>query len=59
VDELVDEEAGLGGGGAVALIVLVDELLEVGEVLGGEETALPATEVGPVDFWELRRLASI
>src|ERR1017187_10161833 len=24
-----------------------------------EETALPVTEVGPVDFWALRRLASI
>ena len=24
-----------------------------------EEAALPVTEVGPVDFWALRRLASI
>jgi hypothetical protein len=24
-----------------------------------EEEALPVTEVGPVDFWALRRLASI
>jgi hypothetical protein len=24
-----------------------------------EDVALPVTEVGPVDFWALRRLASI
>src|ERR1035437_2628115 len=37
VDEIVDEITGFGGGGEVALVVLVDELLEVGEVFGGED----------------------
>jgi hypothetical protein len=36
VYEVVDEGSGLGGGGIVALVVFVDELLEVGEFLGGE-----------------------
>jgi hypothetical protein len=36
-DEVVEEEAGFGGGGVVALVVLVDKLLEVGEFLGGED----------------------
>ena len=59
---------------SVALVVVVYELLEVGEFFEGrtrdlawmpdlrafmEETALPVTEVGPVDFCALRRLASI
>ena len=34
--KVVDEGAGFGGGGIVAFVVLVDELLEVGEFLGGE-----------------------
>ena len=37
VDEVVDEGAGFGSGGAVVLEILVDELLEVGEVLVGED----------------------
>jgi hypothetical protein len=36
-DEVVEQDAGFRGGGAVALVELVDELLEVGEVLGGED----------------------
>jgi hypothetical protein len=35
VDEVVDEITGFGGGGVVALVVLVDELLEIGELFGG------------------------
>ena len=40
MDEVVDEGAGFGGGGIVALVVFVDELLEVGEFLGGEDEGL-------------------
>jgi hypothetical protein len=36
-DEVVEQEAGFGGSGVVALVVLVDELLEVGEFLGGKD----------------------
>jgi hypothetical protein len=36
VDEVVDEAAGIGGGGAVVVVEVGDELVEVGEVLGGE-----------------------
>jgi hypothetical protein len=36
-DEFVDEGAGFGGGGVVALVVLVDEELEIGEFFGGED----------------------
>ncbi len=36
-DEVVNEAAGLGGGGVVELVILVDEALEVGELFGGEE----------------------
>jgi hypothetical protein len=36
-DEVVEEEAAFGGSGAVALVELVDELLEVGEFLGRED----------------------
>ena len=36
-DEVVDETAGIGGSGAVLLVVVFDELLEVGEVFAGEE----------------------
>ena len=72
--EVVDVEALFGVGGVVVEVALLGELLEVGEVFAGEEedlawrpvlrlfmeeTALPVTEVGPVDFWALRRLASI
>ena len=39
-DEVVEEGTGFGGGGMVALIILVDEELEVGEFLGGEEEGL-------------------
>ena len=39
-DEVVEQDAGFRGGGAVALVELVDELLEVGEVLGGEDEGL-------------------
>ena len=35
VDEVVDEITGFRGGGVVALVVLVDELFEVGELFGG------------------------
>jgi hypothetical protein len=35
-DEVVDETAGIGGGGAVLLVVVFDELLEVGAVFVGE-----------------------
>jgi hypothetical protein len=37
VDEVVEEGAGFRGSGMVALVVLVDELLEVGELFGGED----------------------
>ena len=37
VDEVVDEGAGFGGGGAVALVVLGDEEFEIGEFLGRED----------------------
>src|SRR5258708_6533359 len=40
MDELVDGEAGFGGGGGVAVVVLGDELLEVGELFGGEDEGL-------------------
>ena len=36
-DEVVEQDAGFGGGRVMALVVLVDELLEVGEILGGED----------------------
>jgi hypothetical protein len=39
-DEVVEEAAGFGGGGMVALVILVDEELEVGELLVGEEEGL-------------------
>ena len=39
-DQIVEEAAGLGGSGLVALVILVDEELEVGEVLIGEEEGL-------------------
>ena len=38
--KVVNEGAGFGGGGIVTLVVLVDELLEVGEFLGGEDEGL-------------------
>jgi hypothetical protein len=37
VDEVVDEGAGFGGGGMVALVVLGDEELEIGESFGRED----------------------
>jgi hypothetical protein len=37
VDEVVDERAGVGGSGAVVAVVVFDELLEVGELFGGED----------------------
>jgi len=40
VNEVVHEGAGFGGAGIVALVVFVDELLEVGEFLGGEDEGL-------------------
>ena len=40
VDQVVHEGSGFGGGGIVALVVFVDELLEVGEFLGGEDEGL-------------------
>jgi hypothetical protein len=36
-DEVVEQDAGLGGGRMVTLVELVGELLEVGEVFGGED----------------------
>jgi len=36
-DEVVEQDAGFGGGGVVAVVVLGGELLEVGEVLGRED----------------------
>jgi hypothetical protein len=36
-NEVVDETAGIGGGGAVLLVVVFDELLEVGDVFVGED----------------------
>jgi hypothetical protein len=39
-DEVVEEAAGFGCGGMVALVILVDEELEVGELLVGEEEGL-------------------
>jgi hypothetical protein len=38
--KVVDEGAGFGGGGIVALVVFVDELLEVGEFFGGKDKGL-------------------
>jgi len=35
-DEIVEQEAGLGGGGLMVLVILFDELLEVGELFGFE-----------------------
>jgi len=37
VDEVVDKGAGFGGSGAVVLVILGDEQLEVGEVFVGED----------------------
>jgi hypothetical protein len=37
VDEVVDEGAGFGSGGAVVVVILVDELLEVGKAFVGED----------------------
>jgi hypothetical protein len=37
VDEVVHERSGFRGGGVVALVVFVDQLLEVSEFLGGEK----------------------
>ena len=39
-DEVVKEAAGFGGGWAVALVILVDEELEVGKFLVGKEEGL-------------------
>ncbi len=39
-DQIVEEAAGFGGSGLVALVILVDEELEVGEVLFREEEGL-------------------
>jgi hypothetical protein len=39
-DEVVEQEAGFGGSGVVALVVLVDELVEIGEFLSGEDEGL-------------------
>src|ERR1035437_2006021 len=36
-DQVVDEEAAFGGSGAVALVILVDELFEVGTLLGAKD----------------------
>jgi hypothetical protein len=40
VDDLIEVEAGFGGVGEVALVVVVDELLEVGKFLGREDEGL-------------------
>jgi hypothetical protein len=37
IDELVDQAAGVGGGGLVVLVEVGGELFEVGEVFGGED----------------------
>jgi hypothetical protein len=37
VDNFIEVEAGFGGIGLVAVVVVVDELLEIGEFLGGED----------------------
>jgi hypothetical protein len=37
VDEVVDEGAGFGGGGVVALVILGDQEFEIGEFLGGKD----------------------
>jgi hypothetical protein len=37
VDEFVDEGAGVGVGGMVVVVVVFDELIELGEVFGGED----------------------
>jgi hypothetical protein len=39
-DEIVEEEAGFGGGGVVGLVVLFDELLEIGDIFGREDEGL-------------------
>src|ERR1017187_6228508 len=36
-DEVVDETAGIGGGGAMVLVVVFNELFEVGKFLGRED----------------------
>ena len=37
VDEVVDEGAGFGGGGMVALVVFVDQEFEIGDLFGRED----------------------
>src|ERR1039457_7213250 len=37
IDEVVDEAAGVGGGGAVVVVEVGDELVEVGKVFGRED----------------------
>src|SRR5260370_20557594 len=37
VDEIIDENAGFGGGGTETLVTVLDELLELGDVFGGED----------------------
>ena len=36
-DQIVEEEAGFGGGGVMGVVVLFDELLEIGYVFGRED----------------------
>jgi hypothetical protein len=40
VDKVVDEAAGIGGGGLVVLVVVFGELVEVGKVFGREDEGL-------------------
>jgi hypothetical protein len=40
VDEFVDEGAGVWVGGMVVVVVVFDELIELGEVFGGEDEGL-------------------
>src|ERR1019366_5851979 len=37
IDEVVDEAAGVGGGGAVVVVEVGDQLVEVGKVFGRED----------------------
>jgi hypothetical protein len=67
VDQSIDQEAALGGGGGEAFLVFGDENFELTRIFAGDdlglgvdagffralkrEAALPSGERGPVDFW--------
>ena len=49
VDEVIDEGAGVGGGGAMVLVVVFDELFEIGELFGVQDKGfgVDAGFIGP------------